>query len=291
VRFVKTFKDHRLSLRTIRACFMRAVELVHDERPFSTQKFRTDGKTIFLEITNDVREGELIDLKRRQGVFHTVILPSLHDLEFDADIVARWFPLGSGRRTIVVDPARAFGRPIVFEGGVPVEVLADAVAIEGGEQRVAKLYDVPLAAVARRDLVSSTARGLKLLLDNHLSPRIAHCLRALFDGDHDIVALRDKFAPNTTDVEWITALDWEGGWAVITRDLHIRTRPHERTTLDRANIVFFFLAGAWRKIPVEDTAARLIRWTPKIVAQTALAASGRFELPINPGSKLRPHRD
>jgi hypothetical protein len=30
---------------------------------------------------------------------------------------------------------------------------------------------------------------------------------------------------------------------------------------------------------------------PKIVAQTALAASGRFELPINPGSKLRPHRD
>jgi uncharacterized protein (DUF433 family) len=152
LRFVKTFKDHGLSLRTIRACFMRAVELVHDDRPFSTQKFRTDGRTIFLEITNNVREGELIDLKRRQGVFHSVILPSLHDLEFDADIVARWFPLGSSRRTIVIDPARAFGRPIVMEGGVPVEVLADAVEIEGGEQRVAKLYAVPLAAV--RDAIA-----------------------------------------------------------------------------------------------------------------------------------------
>jgi uncharacterized protein (DUF433 family) len=147
VRFVKTFKDQGLSLRTIRACFTRAVELVHDERPFSTQKFRTDGKTIFLEITSDVREGELIDLKRRQGVFHSFILPSLLDLEFDADMVARWFPLGRNRRTIVVDPARAFGRPIVVKGGVPVEVLADAVEVEGSEQRVAKLYDVPVAAV------------------------------------------------------------------------------------------------------------------------------------------------
>ena len=152
LRFVKTFEDHGLSLRTIRACFKRAVELVHDDRPFSTQKFRTDGRTIFLEITDDVREGEMIDLKRRQSVFHSFILPSLHDLEFNADIVARWFPLGSGRRTIVVDPARAFGRPIVIDGGVPIEVLADAVEIEGGEQRVAKLYEVPIAAV--RDAVS-----------------------------------------------------------------------------------------------------------------------------------------
>lgn len=132
---------------------------------------------------------------------------------------------------------------------------------------------------------------MKLLLDNHLSPRLAHCLQALFTDDHHIVALREKFAENTTDVEWITALDQEGGWAVITRDLHIRTRPHERAALDKSNIVFFFLATGWRKIPVEDTAVRLIRWVPKIVAQTALAASGRFELPINPGSKLRPHRD
>jgi uncharacterized protein (DUF433 family) len=152
LRFVKTFKDHGLSLPTIRACFKRAVELVHDDRPFSTQKFRTDGRTIFLEITHDVQEGELIDLKRRQGVFHSVILPSLHDLEFDADIVARWFPLGMGRRTIVVDPARAFGRPIVVDGGVPIEVLADAVETEGGAHRVARLYDVPLAAV--RDSVA-----------------------------------------------------------------------------------------------------------------------------------------
>jgi hypothetical protein len=92
LRFVKAFRDAGLSLPTIRACFKRAVEEVRDERPFSTRRFRTDGKAIFLEITRDV--GELIDLKRRQSVFRTLVAPSLRDLEFDADVVARWHPLG-----------------------------------------------------------------------------------------------------------------------------------------------------------------------------------------------------
>jgi hypothetical protein len=93
------------------------------------------------------------------------------------------------------------------------------------------------------------------------------------------------------DVEWIKALDNEGGWAVLTRDLRIRTRPHERAVLDRSRIVYFFLAGSWRRFAVKETAARLIRLIPKMAAQTELADSGRFNLPINAGSKLRQHRD
>jgi uncharacterized protein (DUF433 family) len=156
LRFVKAFRDVGLSLPTIRECFMRAVEAVKDDRPFSTRRFRTDGRTIFLEITHDVQEGELLDLKRRQVAFHRVLAPSLHDLEFDADIVARWFPLGRSRKTIVIDPARAFGRPIVTDGGVPAEVLRDAVEVEGSEQKVARLYEVPVAAV--RDAVNFQQR-------------------------------------------------------------------------------------------------------------------------------------
>jgi hypothetical protein len=132
---------------------------------------------------------------------------------------------------------------------------------------------------------------LKLLVDHNLSPRVARCLQALFADDHQIVALREKFADNATDLEWITALDRDGSWAVLTKDLRIRTRPHERAALDRSRIVYFFLAGSWRKFTMEETAARLIRLIPKMVAQTALADRGRFDLPINAGSKLRPHRD
>jgi hypothetical protein len=102
LRFVKTFRDQGLSPQTIRVCFARAVQAVQDERPFSTRRFRTDGKTIFLEITGGVREGELLDLKRRQTAFRRIVAPSLRDLEFDAQVVARWFPLGASRRNIGV---------------------------------------------------------------------------------------------------------------------------------------------------------------------------------------------
>lgn len=131
---------------------------------------------------------------------------------------------------------------------------------------------------------------MKLLLDHNMSPRIARALQELFD-EHTILALRDKFRMSATDEEWITALDREGGWAVVTRDLRIRTRPHEKAAMDRSRIVFFFVAGAWTKYTVAETAARLIRLVPKMAAQTDLAERGRFELPINAGSKFRPHRD
>ena len=78
---------------------------------------------------------------------------------------------------------------------------------------------------------------------------------------------------------------------MLTKDIRIRQRPHERAALDRSRIVYFFLGGAWRKFTVEETAVRLIRLIPKMAAQTDLADRGRFELPINAGSKLRPHQD
>ena len=148
LRFVKSFRDAGLSLPTIRECFIRAVKSVHDPRPFSTQQFRTDGKTIFLEITHDVQEGELLDLKRRQKAFHRLVEPSLLGLEFDADNVARWFPFGRSRKTIVLDPARSFGRPIVVEGHIPTEILSEAVVVEGSAEKVAKLQRFPLERYA-----------------------------------------------------------------------------------------------------------------------------------------------
>ena len=132
---------------------------------------------------------------------------------------------------------------------------------------------------------------MKLLIDHNISYRIARSLHALFELEHEIVALRDRFPDNTPDIEWIEELDQQGAWAVLTRDLRIRTRPHERKAMDASRIVFFFLAGAWRKSDVAETAVRLIRLVPKMAAQVELADRGRFELPFHAGSKLRPYRD
>jgi PIN like domain len=102
---------------------------------------------------------------------------------------------------------------------------------------------------------------VKLLVDHNLSPAIPRSLQHLYP-DHQFVALSDRFRLDISDVDWIKDLDREGGWAVLTKDLRIQSRPHERLALDRSKIVYFFLAGAWRKCSVPETAARLIRLVP-----------------------------
>jgi PIN like domain len=58
---------------------------------------------------------------------------------------------------------------------------------------------------------------LKLLVDNNLSPSLVHSLQPIFP-EFKIDALRDKFAANTSDVDWIKALDSEGGWTGLTAE-------------------------------------------------------------------------
>lgn len=125
-------------------------------------------------------------------------------------------------------------------------------------------------------------------MDNNLSFTIAHCLQPIFP-EHRIVALREKFAASTKDVDWMKALSDEGGWAALTIERRLKTRPHERLALDRSKIVFFFLTGAWLKYSVPETAWRLIRLAPLMDKQSALTESGLFDLPVNASSKLRPH--
>ncbi len=139
-RFIDAFRKADVPWRVIRLCAERARELCHADHPFSTQRFRTDGRTIFAEIVDQAGEPPLLDLAKSQFAFARVIAPSLYaGIEFsDRDMPARWWPLG--RQTpVVLDTARSFGQPIVSGGGVPTAVLADAVAAEGSVAKVARL--------------------------------------------------------------------------------------------------------------------------------------------------------
>lgn len=140
-RIVNSLREMRIGLPTIRKCIARARDLVGDERPFSTRQFKTDRKSIFLEIWREVGEPELIDLKSLQGVFSRVVAPSLTGLEFDHEAASRWWLL-DGKRTIVADPERSFGQPIVAESGIPTRRLAQVVKAEGSVDAAAKLFDI-----------------------------------------------------------------------------------------------------------------------------------------------------
>src|SRR5690606_6977430 len=47
VRFVKAFVQHGISLRVVRCCLESAQQVYGERYPFTTLRFKTDGKTIF----------------------------------------------------------------------------------------------------------------------------------------------------------------------------------------------------------------------------------------------------
>lgn len=147
LRFVKAFTEAGIGLLAIRNCLNFARELVGEGRPFSTRRFRTDGRTIFLESAEHSGDlEELLDLKKRQYVFGKIIERTFKDLDIDASGIKAWRPF-SGKNSIVIDPHRSFGQPIAAESGVPTIVLAEAVEAEGSAERVARLFEVPIAVV------------------------------------------------------------------------------------------------------------------------------------------------
>lgn len=157
-RVVDRLRRAGLGLRTIRDALRRAREVTGQERPLATERFRTDGRTIFLESLPPGSEPHLLDLCRGQYAFHRVVAPALKDLDFEAGVARRWWPLGHGTR-IVVDPHRALGQPIDAATGVHAWVLAEEVANGNDERAVAKLYDVAPATVRQACAVYKVERN------------------------------------------------------------------------------------------------------------------------------------
>lgn len=146
LRFVRGFLENGIGLKAVRNCMEYAQLCMQTDRPFSSGRFRTDGRTIFLESLEASGEPKLLDLKEKQYVFKRVVEQSFRDLDLQGDIVKRWRPY-RGKESIVVDPTRSFGQPVASASGVPTIVLAEAVKAEGSVARVASMYEVEKSVV------------------------------------------------------------------------------------------------------------------------------------------------
>lgn len=122
LRFVDKFRQHKISLPYLRKVVQAAQKLIGDTHPFSTSRFKTDGKRLYLELLHETKEPELIEVLDGQHAFHSIISMGLKDIEFSDGIAARWFP-EPGRREVVVDPQRAFGQPVLDLSGVPTATI------------------------------------------------------------------------------------------------------------------------------------------------------------------------
>jgi hypothetical protein len=129
---------------------------------------------------------------------------------------------------------------------------------------------------------------LKFFFDNQLPPHLAASIKALANADGDeVVHLRDRFKPDTPDVDWIRTLSEEGGWILICGDMNITRTKAERAVWKNAGLVGFFLKKGWINQTPWEQAWRLVKWWPTIVAQARIAAPGStYYVHLQPNGKL-----
>lgn len=150
VRFLDAFLNRGVSFRAIRIAAERAQDLLSMSHPFSSHRFKTDGKDILAEIVRPGRDPELLNLIHNQYELRRVVLPLLHaGLDFDhaSESAARWWPRGR-RVGIVLDPLRSFGSPIIASAGVRTSILAASAAVDG-DALAARLFSVRVNDVRR----------------------------------------------------------------------------------------------------------------------------------------------
>jgi uncharacterized protein (DUF433 family) len=148
IRFVDAFRRHGVSWRAIRIASHKAAELLKCDHPFSMRKFLTDGRTIIARIAYEQNDRELIDLVTDQYEFDKIITPYLYEgLDFSRhDTATRWWPLGK-KHSIVIDPQRSFGKPILNKYNIPTSTIAASNKGNKSYSEIAKWLEIDLRSV------------------------------------------------------------------------------------------------------------------------------------------------
>jgi uncharacterized protein (DUF433 family) len=155
IRVIDGFLGFGVGWKELRHAASEGAMLLRTSHPFASFRFKTDGHRIFADIDIEPKDRRLIQLRGRQHVFREVVGPLLKGVEFDGRQAIRWWPIGEKRR-VVIDPQRAFGKPIGASSGVPVTVLA-TYAARHGVHEAASWYDVDPTEV--RDAITFTRRA------------------------------------------------------------------------------------------------------------------------------------
>lgn len=143
MRFVDAFLRAGVSWKTIRDVQDLARREFNLDHPFSTNRFRADGRSLVMSAMNNERhQAGLFDVSSRQQLFFDAAEPLREELELnEQDQVCRWWPLGR-QRYVVLDPTRQWGRPLVARSGVPVTLINRARMAGMTAARIAGWYDV-----------------------------------------------------------------------------------------------------------------------------------------------------
>lgn len=134
------FRGAGVSMPTIRSAFRRLCDQLETTHAFCHHSLYTDGKRIFVHTAKAVNDATLTEVVSRQQFFlHVKDCLTRMDYSADTNLAKRW----RIRDRIVIDPAIAFGKPVVSSTGVATFILAKQyLANDRDASVVADLYSV-----------------------------------------------------------------------------------------------------------------------------------------------------
>ncbi|MDQ1086956.1 MULTISPECIES: DUF433 domain-containing protein [unclassified Siphonobacter] len=141
IEFYVFFKLRELGISTAKILQAHEVssKLLQTPFPFASSFLLTDSKTLFVEIGNEI----LITADARlQYEIKEVMEGFCRKIEFDTDkVAAKFWPLGKDR-SVVIDPQKQFGQPIIQGTNILAETL-HRIHLGGEEEStIASLYQI-----------------------------------------------------------------------------------------------------------------------------------------------------
>ncbi len=132
------------SFKRIRKINATARFYLQTDRPLVTERFKVKGRDIFV----DDGFGILVDVGYGAGMqaWDDVLDPFLDTVEYEGEIVRRWWPLGKGV-AVLVDPNFAFGLPVVEGTGVRTEIIAERHRAGDSTDEIAYDFDTTLKQI------------------------------------------------------------------------------------------------------------------------------------------------
>lgn len=126
---------------------------------------------------------------------------------------------------------------------------------------------------------------MKFFPDNCIAPVYAKVLNILAERHgYPIVHLRERFAPDTKDPEWLRALAAEGEWIIVSGDPRISRGKAERQAWQESRLTAFFFGDGWTSRNYWKQAEDIVHWLPRIVLEAEKAPRGKGFL-LHPGGK------
>lgn len=142
---------HNVALERVRAAIDYTEKQMGVEHPLASGRFMTDGVDLFVdELESLVNVSKSGQLAIRECIERLLKRIEVDELQFARRLYPITRPSGSeqgGPTSIMVDPMVAFGRPVITNTRVPIEVLWQR--FDGGESLddLAKDYEIEVSKV------------------------------------------------------------------------------------------------------------------------------------------------